>query len=155
MSGGWGDESDDNIIDPLLVRLYEERCKNLTLEKRAIVITGGREHKVTPEEMMTFFRLFTEHGGTELHHGDARGVDRSIAAEARARGITVIDHPVSKSEWEEHGKIAGFIRNTRMLSTPGVKLLIAFPGDNGTRNCVQRAKAMKIKVVYVVKEMNK
>lgn len=117
-----------------------------------IAITGGRDHKVTTEELSTFFRLFAEHGGTELHHGDARGVDRIVAAEARARGIIVIDHPVSKSEWDQHGKIAGFIRNTRMLSTPGVKLLIAFPGDNGTRNCVQRARAMKIKTIHISKE---
>jgi predicted Rossmann-fold nucleotide-binding protein len=115
-----------------------------------IAITGGRDHIVTIDELVTFWHLFGEHKGTELHHGAARGVDLTIARAAQECGdIVIVAHPVHPLDWEQHGKVAGFIRNVKMLSC--VDMLIAFPGGRGTRNCVQRAKLMKIPIVYVSK----
>ena len=59
-----------------------------------IAVTGGRDHLPTRAEIQVFLRLWRELGGTELHHGDARGVDgiystSALIAASVAAGVFV------------------------------------------------------------------
>lgn len=45
----------------------------------------------------------------------------------------------------------GPVRNAAMLSTPGVRLCVAFKGGTGTLNCIRQAKKRGIDV-YVIGE---
>jgi hypothetical protein len=102
-----------------------------------IAVTGGRDHLPTRAEIQVFLRLWRELGGTELHHGDARGVDRYMAAVVKNElpGVKIIAHPAN---WDLYGKLAGHIRNGEMLAQ--ADMLFAFAGGRGTANCVETAR---------------
>jgi hypothetical protein len=108
-----------------------------------IAITGGREHRATREEIQVFLRLWRELGGTELHHGNARGVDRYMAAVVKNElpEVKIIAH---SANWDLYGKLAGHIRNGEMLAQADV--LFAFTGGRGTANCVETARQRAMKV---------
>ena len=73
-----------------------------------------------------------------------RGAFSSLANEW-AKTKAEIKRWVCKADWDKHGKSAGPIRNARMLGwKPDV--VVAFPGDVGTRDCVSKAKAAGIPV---------
>lgn len=54
-----------------------------------------------------------------------KGADAMCERWASLRGIEIERHPVLATEWDEHGKRAGFIRNARMVKT-GADLCVAF-----------------------------
>ena len=85
---------------------------------------------------------------TTLIQGKAIGADWL----ARAWGIAalgkdyVIDFP---ADWKKHGRGAGPIRNQQMLDEGKPDLVVAFPGGNGTKDMVTRAKNAGVKVIEV------
>lgn len=66
-----------------------------------------------------------------LVHGNANGLDKMIAREARVRGWHIESHP---ADWERHGKAAGFIRNQEMVDT-NPDLALAFLMDCSKKDC--------------------
>ena len=54
---------------------------------------------------------------------------------------------VHRAEWTLYGKLAGPRRNAAMLEDTDV--LIAFPGNNGTKDCVAKARRARIPVIEV------
>ena len=80
-----------------------------------------------------------------LLFGDAGGVDAHARRYAITRGLRFQRF---EADWATHGRAAGPIRNQAMLSSCAVDLLLAFPGGNGTHDCCQRARAMKIPVQF-------
>lgn len=83
-----------------------------------------------------------------LVHGNANGLDKMIAREARMRGWRIESHP---ADWDRHGKAGGFIRNQEMVDTDP-DLCLAFLMDcalpdckkskahitHGTADCIER-----------------
>lgn len=129
--------------DELVERLRYERAQpslnrsQLLLPRRPIAVTGGRDRQPTATELQAFWFCFDRLGGDALLHGDARGVDRAVAADARRRrrGLVVIAYP---ADWDRYGRGAGPIRNAVMVMDSSA--LIAFPGGVGTANAVANAR---------------
>lgn len=136
--------------DELLARLAADRAAPAPAHHFPVVVTGGRDHNPTREELNAFWAVFDHIGGTELHHGDARGVDRQVAADAHRRGVQVTARP---ADWTAHGKAAGPIRNREMLLV-GLAL-IAFPGGRGTENAKAAAVRMGRPVHQVEEEVDR
>ena len=86
-----------------------------------------------------------DHPFITLRHGDCpTGADRVADAWAKRRGHDRDPHP---AKWNAFGKIAGPMRNQQMIDKePRVSLCIAFPGGDGTADCVARAVAADIPV---------
>jgi len=79
--------------------------------------------------------------------GEARGADSMARDAAKYFGIPVVAFP---ADWKMHGKAAGCIRNTQMLTEGKPDLVIAFHNDimnsRGTLNMVKQAQKKNIKV---------
>ena len=76
---------------------------------------------------------------------DASGADQLAGQWAKSRGISVKAYP---ADWKNLGRIAGPIRNKKMLDEKP-DLLVAFPGGKGTANMVFYAKKSGCVVVLV------
>lgn len=61
------------------------------------------------------------------------------------------DTPVCQfpANWQFRGKRAGPMRNLEMLRFARPDLVVAFPGDRGTKHMVDAAKAAGVKVVEI------
>lgn len=118
----------------------------------SIAITGSRDHTTTREEMNAFWAIFDGVDGVELHHGDAQGVDRSVAiAFHRAHPeLKIVPHP---ADWDRLGKSAGPIRNQDMMRAVG--FLIAWPGGAGTANCIRIARQLGRPVHFIADEVDR
>lgn len=138
----------------ILARLQLERqgpARPLTASPSCpVAITGGRGHQVTPAELQAFWFCFDRLGGDALLHGDARGVDRDVAAAARRKrpALVITTYPAN---WQLHGKGAGPIRNLTMVTA--CRFLIAFPGGRGTENAVETAQRLGRPVHLVEEEL--
>jgi len=111
-----------------------------------IAVTGTR-YGVEPATMDKFKKivedLATKHS-CRFQIGDATGVDTQV--KDYLHGLTM-PYSVYYADWAEHGVSAGPIRNKAMLEE--ADLLIAFPGGNGTANCVNQAVAKGIEVIKI------
>lgn len=59
-------------------------------------------------------------------------------------GIRVQKFP---ADWDRYGKAAGGIRNSQMLIEGKPDLVVAFPGGNGTRDMVLKARKAGIRTI--------
>jgi len=136
-----------------------------------VVITGGRDHIPTNEELNKFNSILEKlayyNGSLTMKIGDCpTGVDRVIASWMRSNKNRTIDiegnkiplfkweqslfskpYKVYKAEWDLYGKSAGPRRNSKMVC--GADILIAFPGGKGTENCVKEALNWGVKVIHI------
>lgn len=101
-----------------------------------VLITGGRSFS----DREFFFRTLDQYAITEITHGGAKGAD-SLATEYAYANKGIILH-IFPAEWTKMGKIAGSIRNRKMLDTMKPELVIAFAGGKGTQNMVDYARMM-------------
>lgn len=115
-----------------------------------IVVTGGRNFGEKDGELAfiqaELARVHLEHGITSLAHGDQRGLDRHSGEWAKRQGILVKVYPAN---WLLHGKAAGPIRNRWMLKSEMPDLVLAFPGNAGTLDCIRAATALRLKVTVL------
>lgn len=81
-----------------------------------------------------------------LATGGANGADKQAETWASLQGIQVVSFPVSRKQWQIGGKGEGHRRNRLMLEMVRPHLVVAFPGGNGTANCVWNARSMGIEV---------
>lgn len=134
----------------ILERLAAERqAKRPELPKgKPIAITGGRDHMPTASELQAFRFCFGRLGGTVLLHGDARGVDRTVAAYARRHGIPVQAFP---ADWNRFGKAGGPLRNQEIVTE--CHALIAWPGNIGTQDCIAKARRLGRPVHLIADEL--
>lgn len=89
-------------------------------------------------------------GITTIIEGEARGADRLARRYAERRGLDVLPFPAL---WDKHGRAAGPIRNTQMLTEGRPELVVAFRGPNsrGTQNMIDQATkaGVPVKVVEI------
>ena len=117
-----------------------------------ICVTGGRDltNVNLVDEAMDWVHasVLTKHGiGTrvKLAHGGASGADELCRDWAnRCFGATNVRQ--FNAYWDANGPGAGPIRNATMLDEFKPHVLIAFPGGDGTADCVKKARARGIPV---------
>lgn len=111
------------------------------------LVTGGRDFTDKDFVFNSLDKIHSERPCTFLIHGDASGVDTLCGLWAKNNNIGVKACP---AEWNVYGKTAGIIRNSQMLHlNPDV--LIAFPGNKGTRDMVRKAINKGIEIIQMQK----
>jgi hypothetical protein len=138
--------------DEIVARLRQEREPAPTRRHLPIAISGTRNREPTEEEMAGFWLLFDRLGGTELHHGACRGIDEGVArrAEKERPHLKIVPHP---ADWDSFGPSAGPIRNRAMMAAS--RALIAFPGNDGTQNCIRAAQRQDRPVHLITDEIDR
>lgn len=125
-----------------------------------IIVTGGRfygeeydaDHRYRP-----LWLLERDHVNETLHgllwlynenllivQGGAKGADR--AARDWANRLDGPRPVTFEADWKRLGRAAGPIRNGQMVAA-GADLVIAFPGGDGTADCVRQAREAKLYVL--------
>lgn len=113
-----------------------------TRPKRIAVVTGGRDYTPTPAELAELGRVLEDRDIEVVRTGGATGVDTVVHGHVR----DIWERESWPADWKAHGKAAGPKRNAEMLSTPGVRLVVAFKGGAGTFNCIKQAKQRGVDV---------
>ena len=114
---------------------------------RRVLVCGSHRFKNTVFVYATLDRLSRDWSpDLTVIEGDAPGVDRMAGYWARSRGHRNRKFP---AEWRKHGKAAGPKRNQRMIDEGGPQLVVAFPGERGTTDMVDRAERAGIPVLRV------
>lgn len=111
---------------------------------RPVLVTGGRDYR----DVAAVYRALDPLKPTVVIHGDAGGADAIADQWARLHGVQPIALPAL---WEWFKKSAGPIRNTNLVEL-AVKLgavVVAFPGNSGTADCVRKAREAGL-TVHVV-----
>jgi len=112
-----------------------------------ILVCGGRTYNDYTTLSETLDTLHSLVPITWVIHGDAAGADRLSGDWAFANSIPQQKYP---ADWDKHGRAAGPIRNTKMLSdNPDIELVVSFPGGIGTANMLKQARAKGIKIKSV------
>jgi hypothetical protein len=108
-----------------------------------IIVCGSRLYK---ERKIIFDALDAIHDEspiTLLIEGGAKGADRIARDWAESRGVEVHTEP---PDWDKYGDSAGPIRNNKMLMMKP-DLVLAFPGNQGTLDCMKQARRLGIEVI--------
>jgi hypothetical protein len=111
-----------------------------------ILVTGGREFSGAAFLNRTLDLLHADQPITELVHGAALGADRLAGNWARSHGVLEIACP---AEWARYGRSAGPRRNEAMLADHPPDLVVAFPGDLGSRHMVEIASEAGVTVIQI------
>lgn len=103
-----------------------------------VLVCGGRRY----QDRETLQRVLRSLNISFIIEGGASGCD----AMAREFAITNnIPHRTFLAAWGKWGRAAGPIRNQQMISEKP-DLVVAFPGGNGTKDMINRAKDAGIAV---------
>ena len=108
-----------------------------------VLVCGGRNYE---EREKAFFILDAMHGKKAIAliiEGGARGADTLAREWAVSRNVPF---RTFHANWALYGRRAGPIRNQQMLDEAKPDVVIAFPGGDGTRDMVTRARNRGIKV---------
>ena len=111
-----------------------------------VLVTGGRFWNLLPETFRFLDHIHEEVGISLLIHGSADGADTLCAKWAEERGVPVLSFPVTRDDWNSKGRAAGSLRNQQMLDEGHPDVLVAFPGESGTRDMVQRATSRGLEI---------
>lgn len=107
-----------------------------------IVVTGGRHYADAETVARVLGRLLAERGIAKLHHGGCTGADALAARWAHANGVPTRAWP---ADWRRGGS-GGPIRNRAMLDGAKPDGVVAFPGNDGTADCIEAAEERGIPV---------
>ena len=130
-----------------------------------IAVCGGQHFGKTVPEKRFIYKTLHEIAGTEtvcVIQGGASGSDKIAKQWARRNKHKWLTF---KAEWKNleapnavvdigadgkpYNKMAGFERNQRMLDEGRPDLLVAFPGNKGTRDTIRRARILGIEFLEV------
>lgn len=115
---------------------------------KRVAFTGGRNY-LNVTFVRTILELLCEVADIEVHVGDCQtGADnyvRQWCFDCLPSDRTV----VHKAHWDVLGKAAGPMRNSKVVEN--ADLLVAFAGDKGTQDCIEKARARNIPVFVVSK----
>lgn len=107
-----------------------------------IVVTGGRHYA----DAQMLFRVLDFLKPERVAQGGAPGADSLALEWCAVRKVECVSYP---ADWLVGGAAAGPIRNYRMLDAERPNVVIAFPGNAGTRDCMRQARAMGLLVMEV------
>lgn len=105
-----------------------------------ILVTGGRDFTDYERVVKVLDEVcrWSKDGHIHIVNGAARGADQLATKWAQERGEKCTEVPVTKAEWDQHGKVAGFLRNQKMLDLFHPDQGVVFPGGNGTQDMLER-----------------
>ena len=83
---------------------------------------------------------------TIIHGSCPTGADRWADEWAVVHWKSIDEYP---ADWKRFGHSAGPRRNTQMIDESAPDLVVAFPGRDGTADCVRKAEAAGIEVMKV------
>ena len=108
-----------------------------------VLICGGRDYTDVGRVYAALDHLHAKRGITLLIHGDCpTGADKLADDWADSRNV---DRHPEPADWDQYGRRAGPIRNTKML-TLNPEGVVAFPGGDGTADMVKKALNAGLKV---------
>ena len=109
-----------------------------------VIVCGGREYCDREAITRALRGVFSGSPtfGT-LVHGACRGADLTAAEIAAGAGIAVEPHHPPLAAY---GAPRAFHMRNQQMVDAGADLLVAFPGGNGTADCVRRAEKAGIPV---------
>lgn len=112
-----------------------------------VLVCGGRHFSDKVWLNRSLDELHREKPITLLICGGATGADAHAEAWAKRNEIA---HYVVPAKWKtgKRGNGEGPIRNQRMIDEGKPDLLVAFPGNDGTADMVNRAMNAKVEVKY-------
>lgn len=117
-----------------------------------IIVCGGRDnthwgriHSVL-DGIVATVRVLEGDPYVSIATGGALGADAIAASWARRCGVMHVEFP---ADWDTYGKAAGPIRNRQMLREFKPRLVVAFPGGDGTADMVGAAREAGVPVVEV------
>ncbi len=117
-----------------------------------ILVCGGRDYKNHSHLTQVLSDAVAEYvsQGEEVIviHGGASGADDMAGLWAKVNDFTVWEFPAN---WREHGRAAGPIRNSEMLTSGMPDIVIAFPGGRGTADMISKAEKAGVPVRQVVR----
>jgi len=126
-----------------------------------VLVCGGRNYNDREFVRIVLDRIQRETPITLLIHGACgwdrdkdnsdrpmTGADRWADEWAHARGVPCERMP---ARWGRYGIVAGAIRNREML-VKRPDIVVAFPGERGTRNCVDQARHLGISVEHAARD---
>ena len=109
-----------------------------------VLICGGRDFNNFAHVKKVMDEIHSKTPVELVISGKARGADALGEQWAKEKNIPVDPYPAN---WNDHGKAAGPIRNQQMLNEGRPDLVVAFPGGNGTRDMINRAKKANVRVL--------
>lgn len=128
-----------------------------------VLVCGGRTYKDRDKVFAELDRLFKMHLIIETIEGGASGADTFAREWAKERNQKEAE--TYRADWydlettpivirvDQYGRkynaAAGAIRNQQMRDEGKPQIVLAFPGDNGTRNMIKLASAIGLPVVTV------
>lgn len=125
-----------------------EGSRGQVLEQKTqvkVLVTGGRDY-ADKEKLEEFLdRLNLLYGFTDLCHGAQTGADTLAGDWAKSRDVRVMRFPAN---WKKFGNEAGPRRNQFMHDTFKPDLVVAFPGNAGTKNMIEYAMMKGTEIVY-------
>ena len=110
---------------------------------KTIIVTGGREYadKTKLKEVLDLIQPDL------VVQGGATGADQLAKDWAYTKGISCI---TVDADWTKYGRPAGNIRNGEMLDQFPTAIVVAFPGNKGTADCIKKAKQRLMTVLKVL-----
>ena len=106
-----------------------------------LIIAGGRDYMFSPRDLLLLNGLSIEIKIEEVVSGCAKGADTEGENWARSLDIPIKRFP---ADWNNWGRMAGFIRNAEMAQYADAVVL--FPGGKGTEHMHKVAKSHKLKI---------
>lgn len=125
---------------------YKSRHVRGKDEPMRLLVCGGRDYRDRERVWAALDKLLAKRPIEVVIHGGATGADSLAGEWAEARGIQCRVFAVSREEWRELGKIAGPLRNAKMLREGQPDGVVAFPGDRGTADMVRQAETWGLAV---------
>lgn len=104
-----------------------------------VVIAGGRDYNLQSQDLEKLNKIKDKI--TEVVSGGAKGVDSCAENWAKLNNIPI---KIFFADWNNHGKMAGPIRNKQMAEYADAVIL--FPGGKGTENMYKTAKKMNLTI---------
>ena len=110
-----------------------------------LVVTGGRDFNDIElvHRALNAMSILAD-GKLEIAHGGATGADTLSATWAKHHNVPC---SVFAADWKRLGRSAGPARNAEMLTVFCPDVVLAFPGGNGTADCVRKARARNIPII--------
>jgi hypothetical protein len=115
-----------------------------------VLVCGGRDYSDKDRLNAVLDKLNDAGEGDQIAviiQGGARGADRLAGEWAYSKPY--VRQEQFDAEWDHYGKMAGGIRNQRMLDVGQPDLVIAFPGGRGTADMVRKARRAGVQVVEI------
>lgn len=110
-----------------------------------LLVTGGRDYNNKEKLYKALDGVHERNGIKLLIQGGAKGADSLAKEWSKSRGVHCVE---IMALWDTHGKKAGHLRNSAMLSL-NPDGCVAFEGGKGTADMVGKCKKAGTKVMEV------